>query len=258
MSRLRLAGSLMVFAILLAYLGQFLAMYFWEGFFVLESNPISDLSVATCAAFTDGYADRYLCSPGHLWFSIGAVLGGVLLLLAAVILILGLGDARGKSLPGGRTLGLTLTVAALSLIVLGAVSYDAQVSVHTSAWMVMMVALWAAMVGALWSSIRVARQVGEPQPEVTPLLSRSLVLLSVLLLTISVVGFLLLRTAPDTAPLGIYYRLAFDPLLLWIITLGAGLLGQGAPRRRQVSDRDNARRQAQAERDSALRKAAQQ
>lgn len=248
----------MVFAVILTYLGQVLALYFWEGFFALEYNPISDLSVATCGALTDGYADRYLCSPGHLWFSVSAVSGGVMLLLGAVILILGPVDVEGRSFPGLRVLGLTLTIAALGLIVLGAVPYDSRTGIHASGWTVMRVALWAAIALGVWSSIRATRLGGERRQAAALLLSRPLLFLSVAALIISVVGFLVLLTAPDTAPLGIYYRLSIDPLLLWVTALGAGLLGQGSPRRRQVRGRGEVRRREQAERDAALRKAAQQ
>lgn len=258
MSRLRTAGALLLLGGLLSYLGQFLAAYQWQGIFSLEYNVISDLGTTECSQLDDVFPTRFVCSPGHLWFSGGLVLGGIALLAAAVLLVRAGTDALGRALLAATPLAVGVGIAGLGMILGGAVAYDVQQVLHLSGLTVLVLGLWAAMAGSAWSSFRFGRLV-EPPRDRAPVLSRAMLPVSVILLGISAVGLVLLLLSPGTAPLGLFLRLMVDPVLLWVIAAGAALLREGSPRRRR--EREDGRRQRRAEqreRDAALRKAVEQ
>lgn len=242
---------------LLSYLGQFLAAYFWQGIFSLEFNLISDLGVTECQQINDSFLVRYACSPGYLWFSAGFILAGLALLAGAVQIFRSTTDALGRELAGTKPMGSALVVAAGGMILAGAVAYNAQALVHAAGMVLILVGFWVAMVWSVWSARRASRAVGAAAP--APVLSKTMLPITVLLLLISVVGAVLFVASPETAAVGMYLRLALDPAWIWLFALGAALLVEGSPRRRKVREKDRAaRRTAREQRDAALRKAAQQ
>lgn len=240
---------------ILAYAGQFLAAYFWQGWYSLEYNLISDLGVTECMQIDDWLLVRNACSPGHGWFTWGFVLAGIALLCGAVLLAASGRDALGRRLQGTLAAGVPLLLAAVAMILVGAVSYDTQPQVHLVALAVMLLGFWVTMACSAWISFQSGRvpRTGEAK---VPVLARTLLPLTLLLLVVSVVGLVLMLVSPSMGRVGLYMRIALDPVLLWMIAVGAAYLLGGSRRRRQARERERESREAeQVERDAALRKA---
>lgn len=256
MSRLRTAGAFLLLAGILGYLGQLVAAYLWQGIYSLEYNLISDLGVTQCLQINDVFLFRYACSPGFWWFSAGFIMAGLALSLAAVQILRSSRDALGRTLRGARPLGGALLVAAVGMIVSGAVAYNIQNLVHGLGIVLILVGFWAALASGAWAAFRANRVVGDR--DTAPVLTGMLLPVTLVLLVISVVGVVLVATAPEYAPVGLYLRIALDPLWLWLFAVGASLVAKGSPRRQRARERDRTDRAAEREaRDAAVRQAAQ-
>ena len=221
MSRQRFAGIALIAASAVVFLGQFIALLLWDSwYFSLQFNLVSDLGHTGCAPVADGFLPRFVCSPGHLWFNLGLIAGGVLLLVGGVAL---------RRLPGH-----SLAMAGVALAVAGAFPHDRQPGLHDAAAVVYVVARWAAVIAAA-ATLRHTRPVSA--------------VASVVVLLVSVGGAALLLFHPEGAP-GLYGRLVVDVLAVWVVFVGAGQLrpGRSKPRR---ADPDRA------ERDAAVRRAAE-
>lgn len=224
MSRQRLAGITLIASSAVVFLGQFIALLLWDAwYYSLQFNLVSDLGHTVCAPVADGFSPRFVCSPGHLWFNLGLITGGVLLLAGGLAL--------------RRLTGYGLAVAGVALAVVGAFPYDRQPGLHDAAAVVYVVAAWAAVIAAA-----VALRHTRPVLAVT----------SVVVLLVSVGGAALLLFNPEGAP-GLYGRLVVDVLAVWVVFLGAGQLrpDRTTPRRARRADPDLA------ERDAAVRRAAE-
>lgn len=257
MSRLRTAGAFLLLAGIFGYLGQLVAAYLWQGIYSLEYNLISDLGVTQCLQINDVFLVRYACSPGFWWFSGGFTLAGLALLLAAVQILRSTRDALGRTLRGTGLLGGALLVAAAGMIVAGAVAYNIQNLVHGLGIGLILVGFWVALAGGAWASIRANRAVGKRNA--APVLTGMLLPVTLVLLLVSVVGVVLVATAPEYAPVGLYLRIALDPLWLWLFAVGASLVSKGSKRRQQAREQNRADRVAEREaRDAAVRQAAKE
>lgn len=207
----RAAAGLLVASGVVAFLAQILAMSaFTPVAYSLSTHLISDLGATQCGPVSDAFGTRYVCSGGYMWFNVGTVISGVLLALA------GVAWRRQSAVP--------LVVAAVAVMVVGAVPFDRNELLHDAAAVVHLLAYWAAM----------AMVVRRDRP-------------TALFLAFSVVGFVLFLLLP-VAP-GVWERLAFDTLIVWTLYLGVLFL----PRRRDP-ERD-AEKDA---RDAAVRKAARE
>lgn len=223
MTKQRVAGWALVGSGLFGFLGQLIALLMWQGgAYSLQFNLISDLGMTTCAPVQDGFISRYVCSPGHLWFNLGCLISGALLVLGGVLL---------RRLPG-----YLLAVSGIAVAVVGVVPVDRNDLVHDGAALLQAVATWAAMLAV----ILVARDT-----------HRMLIAVTGVLLLVSIAGFALLVLLPEGAP-GLYERISFDLLSVWVIYFGAVLLGTSRKRKPKAKPVDP----EQAERDAAVRKAA--
>lgn len=93
----------------------------------LSQNYISDLGAVHCSTFagTHGYAGRYVCSPWHDVFNISAILLGLLVVLATILIRTAF-RARGS-----RTVGLALLAASgLGAVGVGFAPEDVNLTVH--------------------------------------------------------------------------------------------------------------------------------
>lgn len=221
MSRQRLAGITLIASSAVVFLGQFIALLLWDAwYYSLQFNLVSDLGHTVCAPVADGFRPRFVCSPGHLWFNLGLIVGGVLLLVGGLAL--------------RRLTGYALAVAGVALAVAGVFPHDRQPGLHDAAAVVYVVAAWAAVIAAA-IALRHTRPASAAASAVAVL--------------VSVSGAALLVFHPEGAP-GLYGRLAVDVLAVWVVFLGAGQLRPGRARPRR-GDPD------QAERDAAVRRAAE-
>lgn len=224
MSRQRLAGITLIASSAVVFLGQFIALLLWDSwFYSLQFNLVSDLGHTVCAPVADGFGPRFVCSPGHLWFNLGLIAGGGLLLTGGLAL---------RRLPG-----YSLAVAGVALTVVGMLPPDRQPGPHDAAAVVYVVAVWAAV-----SAAAVTLRHTRPVPAAA----------SAVVLLVSVGGAALLLFNPEGAP-GLYGRIAVDVLAVWVVFLGAGQLrpDRTKPRRARRADPDRA------ERDAAVRRAAE-
>lgn len=254
MSRLRTAGAFLLLAGTLGYLGQLLAAYLWQGIYSLEYNLISDLGVTQCLQIDDVFLARYACSPGFLWFSAGFILAGAALLLAAVQILRSSEDALGRTLRGTVPLGSALIVAAVGMIAAGAVAYNLQPLVHGLGIVLILAGFWVAMASGAWATFRANRVVGDRGT--APVLAGLLLPVTLVLLVISVVGVVLVATATEFAPVGLYLRVGLDPLWLWLFAVGASLVTKSSKRRQRAREQDRAERAAERKaQDTAVRQA---
>ena len=135
MSRQRLAGIPLIASSAVVFIGQFIALLLWDSwFYSLQFNLVSDLGHTVCAPVADGFGPRFVCSPGHLWFNLGLLVGGVLLLTGGLAL--------------RRLAGYALSVAGVALTVVGMLPPDRQPGPHDAAAVVYVVAVWAAVSAA--------------------------------------------------------------------------------------------------------------
>lgn len=254
MSRLRIAGAFLLLAGTLGYLGQLVAAYLWQGIYSLEYNLISDLGITQCLQINDVFLARYACSPGFLWFSAGFILAGLALLLAAVQILRSTSDGLGRTLRGTVPLGSGLVVAAVGMIVSGAVAYNIQHLVHGLGIMLILGGFWVAMASGAWATFRANQALTDR--DTAPVLAGMLLPVNLVLLVVSMIGVVLVATAPEFAPVGLYFRIGLDPLWLWLFAVGASLVAKGSKRRQRARERDRAARAAERQaQDAAVRQA---
>lgn len=224
MNSQRVAGWMLVASGVVGFLGQLIAVVMWQGgLYSLQFNLISDLGMTTCAPVDDAFLPRYVCSPGHLWFNLGTIAAGVLLVVGGALL--------------RRLFGCALAVSGVALIVVGAVPVDRVAGVHDAAAIGQAVLTWVAMVLVV-IALRETRA--------------GVAVVTGAILLVSLGGFVLLLLNPEGAP-GLYERISFDLLSVWVIYLGAVSLGRARTRQQHRERRVDPEKQ---ERDAAIRKAA--
>lgn len=233
----RLSGALLIASALLGFLGQAVALALWDGYYHFSSYLISDLGVTSCDAIRDDFGPRYVCSPGHGWFNAANLGSGVLLTLGGLALIIaGQRATRRETVAGYLGVGVAVILSGIAVAVGGAVPADASEPVHDIAGVLRVVATWVAMILAVWTTS--AAQSHSLLPMLSPPQKR----MSVVLLIISLVGFagFILLGTMEIRP-GLFERLSFDILSVWVLLLGVALWT--APGRRDGEAKRQARRE---------------
>lgn len=255
----RTSGYLCILAALTYFLGQAIAITQWEGLYLLSDYLVDDLGIAACDAVEDAYTSRYVCSPGHDWFSAGLILSGIFFLTGAISLIAQGRTGADTAEPTGlvRASGLGVLLIAAALITGGAFGLsrgEAQLEIG------ILIGTWLA-VGSLFIGARRAAWSGRittadanlltgarPLLPSRPLLHGFFQPFTLLLAVLSGVGLVLFSLA--NTHYGLWQRLAFDSAMLAWIFVGASLLSDAPTRKTQA--RHAERQRLQQEKDAAV------
>lgn len=214
MTQRKTAGFLFICSALLAFIGQAIAIAQWDGMYQLSANLISDLGVTECVLSDDQFISRFICSPGHLWFNLG--LGASAVLLAAAGFLLIGAQRQGQARSGTRT-GAIAIAQAIAIVVIAAVPFNVQPTVHDIAAILSMVLGIALMVSAALASREVLFNDNQ-----RTMLSSAARGLTWVLLVIVVIGFVALLFVTNRP--GLWERMAVDVQTVWTLLLGVSLL----------------------------------
>lgn len=224
-SRLRPAGIALILAVGLGALGILAAMIAWQGPFYVSGFLLRDLGASECTTPDSAYV-RYVCSPGHLWFRAGCIAAAALLLLAGHVLWWrghtqgeGAKDAQPVRIPGARTLALWCVLVAACLGFDGLWSVTKGEGPMDVTFTLCAVGSAVAMAWQAWLSFR--HQPLLPGP--APVVARQVSLVTLLLVSASLCGFVFYVASPIPSAFGSYQYLTLGPIALWMLMVGAGL-----------------------------------
>lgn len=223
--KLAWAGLLIIGAVALWWTGRLIAMFMWDTIYYPRYFLIQDLGARTCATVADGAAPRMVCSDGHVWYSLGAISGGVVLSLAGVLLMLLYAQLQrsnfSKSLDprNALVLGVGAIVVGLCLIVQGSVDTLTNEQLVNTCYTVALAVLW---VQALFVGIASLRY--QPLFNTTlPVFNKKAAIISLVLVAVSIGGFLFYVASPPYSEFGLYQRVSLVPMSLWGLMLAAAL-----------------------------------
>lgn len=206
MQRYRVGAFAWVFGALIIPV-QVLVALSWPGGYSLSRNTISDLGVTTCGEYSElGKQVREVCSPEHMYFNIGTVVSGALILLGAILLY-----GHWPRL-AGRVGTIFMMIAGTSVIAVGLAPWDVSPETHDGFAFLQAAAQWIAMI-----SIAVAAGAGS---------FRKVTMAVVCLSVASFAVFLAALDGYDVPWLGLggIERLSFDSLIIWCTLTGVALL----------------------------------
>lgn len=197
-----LAGTMLV--------AQVIAAAAWsDPAYSWTAHAISDLGVTTCGEFSDGGQVRAVCSPAHLVFNLGLVVGGLLVAAGAVLLRSVWGTTAT------RVAMIFMLLSGLCVATVGLLPWDLEPDLHDLAAL----AQWVFQVVAMLLLVSLVR---DPRPGSALLATGTLgcVIISVVGFVVFLVGF----DADTFIGWGLAERLAFDVLTLWTMAVGAHIL----------------------------------
>lgn len=173
------------------------------------AHAISDLGVTTCGEFSDGGQVRAVCSPAHLVFNVGTVIGGLLVAAGAALL-------RGVwGTTATRVAMIFMLLSGLSVATVGQLPWNLQPGLHDFAAL----AQWVFQIVAMLLLVSLLR---DSRPG-----SKLLAIGTLGCVIISVAGFVVFLAGFDAATFigwGLAERIAFDVLTLWTMAAGAHIL----------------------------------
>ncbi|QDZ42051.1 hypothetical protein [Corynebacterium sp. sy039] len=251
----RLPGILLIMAVFIIWIGQFITMLLWQGIYMPEYFLMGDLGARTCVEIAGPGVPRYICSPGHRIFTTALSIGGVVIISAALLLI------RGQKTKNVVTVvrpllvyaGLgALIVAGFGALGIAFIDSSTHSFAHTTAMSIFIFSLWGCLVSLCIHALRYrhhrSRMLSSHESVDTAyenLITPIIAWCGIVLLVISLVGFGLFISSTSPAPYGTYQHMSCDSLLLWLLMFGAAL-GFGSTKNRQL------RRQAQRDKDAAI------
>ncbi|MGO1948567.1 MAG: DUF998 domain-containing protein [Mycobacteriaceae bacterium] len=216
----RSAGLLLVLSGLVTALGQLIAMLNWRGMYSITDNRISDFTVTECVVLRDNLGTRYVCNPTSLVTNAAFTVAGLLIVVAAVVI------ARTAIRQGQSSVRVVTAVLAAGG---GAYALAGLIPSNVSPWghdLVMLLfagLMWTAML--ILASAGTMRKVSGREP--FPLIYGAYIPITRMMLFVSVVGWLALVVLGPRGMPGLYERLAFDTLTVWLIVIGVGMYSLG-------------------------------
>ncbi|GGG75092.1 DUF998 domain-containing protein [Corynebacterium pelargi] len=225
-NKLSVAGFAILPAVALLWLGQFIAMLMWDGTYLPDTMYISDLGARECEVLYDATMPRAVCSPGHIFYIIGFQLAGILLLLSATALR-GLGvdhkGAASKKPPyrGALISAFGLATVGICLVLNAMLDVGDSVIIHHLCFGIGCAALWVVMLSNAVISLRYQPLLKQPSQ---PLLNKTQAIITLIILAISVAGYLLFVFSPPPASYGLYQHIAVDSGAVWMLLFASVLI----------------------------------
>lgn len=210
-NKLRIAGWLWTIS-LLSLVVQAIVAAGWPSAYSWQFNLISDLGSTMCGIADEGTrAERFVCSPGHVWANATTAINGLLLVAGACFMWSAFSRRSARA-------GLVLLVLGGAAVVgVGLTPWDLAPDLHYLFAFVQAPLQWVGMILLAFGMPR--RIVGRALPVVT-----------LAAVAISVIGFMLFLAATANAGgaevlgVGLTERIAFDTLTVWGVTAGVVLI----------------------------------
>lgn len=223
--KLAWAGLLIIIGVALWWTGRLIAAFQWDTIYYPRYFLVQDLGARTCAQVVDGVAPRTICSPGHTWYSLGAVVGGLCFVAAGIAL-----GAMYRSIQRTGTLrtidartALILSIGAVAVgvatIVQGSVDTIMHVQLVDTCFTIVLIVTW---LQALWVGIQSLRH----QPlmhQTIPVFNTWAAIISLILVAVSIGAFGFYVASPAFSEFGLYQRIALEAMALWGLMLAAAL-----------------------------------
>ncbi|AZA09955.1 hypothetical protein [Corynebacterium pseudopelargi] len=231
-NKLSVAGFAILPAVALLWLGQFIAMLMWDGTYLPDTMYISDLGARECEVLFDVTMPRAVCSPGHIFYIIGFQFAGLLLLLSATALrAIGV-DHRGaaaKTPPyrGALISAFGLAIVGICLILSAMLDVGDSVIAHQLAFGVGCIALWVVMLSNAIIALRYEPLLKQASK---PLLNKPQAIITLIVLVISVGGYLFFVLSPAPASFGLFQHIAVDSGALWMLLFASALIQHARPK----------------------------
>lgn len=219
MNTLRGASNMLFVATILLWLGQIIAMLMWDGVYQTSTMYISDLGAKDCQVLIDVSMLRVVCSPGHMYYMLSLVAAGVLLLVAATIIRKMGVDRRGaasRQSPMKGVLSTAFAIGAMGIVLVlnGVVDAQTVAAVHHVLFAAGCIALWVLMARNAWVALKHQPLLNEASQ---PLLNKAQGIITLLMLLLSMAGYLLFLLSPPPSSYGLFQHIAIDSGALWML-----------------------------------------
>ncbi|AZA12058.1 DUF998 domain-containing protein [Corynebacterium gerontici] len=219
MKKLRSASMMLFAATILLWLGQIITMFMWDGVYQASTMYISDLGARECQVLSEATMPRVVCSPGHVFYIIGMVSAGFLLLGAATLLRSVGVDRRGAAskrapIKGVITNAFALALMGIAFVLNGMVDVNDGEVLHQVLFAGGCIALWVLMARNAWAGIKYQPLLNEPS---VPLLNKAQSIITLLFLLASIAGYLLFILSPPPSSYGLFQHIAIDSGALWML-----------------------------------------
>lgn len=218
------AGIRLLLGIALWWTGRLIAAFQWETMYYPRYFLVQDLGARSCTTVVEGPAPRMVCSAGHVWYSLGSILGGLLILFAGWALLKMyraiLHDNLKDTIESSTALVLAIGsfVVAACLIVQGSVDTITNARLVDSCYTIALIVMWIQMAWVAWDKFR-----RQPFDRVIPVFNLWAAIISIVLLVLSLGGFFIYVRSPQFSEFGLYQRISLETLSLWGLMLAAAL-----------------------------------
>ncbi|MDO4928807.1 MAG: hypothetical protein Q3976_07095 [Corynebacterium sp.] len=218
------SGIRLFLGIALWWTGRLIAAFQWETVYYPRYFLVQDLGARTCTTVVDGPAPRMVCSAGHTWYSLGAIVGGLFVLWAGWGLLQMyraiVRDNLKDTIDSNTALILSIGsfVVGICLIVQGSVDTITNPRVVDICFTAALIVLWIQVAWVAWDKFR-----RQPFDRVIPVFNLWAAIVSVALLVLSLGGFFFYVRSPQFSEFGMYQRISLEALSLWGLMLAAAL-----------------------------------
>ncbi|WP_010119830.1 DUF998 domain-containing protein [Corynebacterium nuruki] len=216
----RTSGFLLLFSGILSWVGQFIGLLRWRGMYSLVENRATDFGVTECTVLRDHFGTRFVCSPANVVVNGLTVLSGLMVAVAAVLIIL---TARRERDAAVSPTAVLIGLSGLFTIAVGLIPSDLHGTLNTIVLVAHAVALWAAMEVLIDAATRHAEDTGDAHP----LIYGAYLPITRVVEFFSVVALLTLVFSGGNVMPGAFERVVYESLTAWTVVFGICLVSLG-------------------------------